>query len=187
MSERGYTIGPHAFSASALAPGLYVVATPIGNLRDVSLRALETMAAADRLACEDTRQTARLVDRYGITTPRVSYTEHNADARGEELLGEIAAGGSVALVSDAGTPLVSDPGARLVAEAVDRGIAVFPLPGAAAPIAALVASGLGGRAFTFLGFLPSKGRGATRRARTLCGPTRNAGPVREPASASSPR
>ena len=163
MSERGYTIGPHAFTAPRPASGLYVAATPIGNLRDVSLRVLETLAGADRIACEDTRQTARLLSRYGIETPRVSYNEHNAVARGPELLDAIARGETVALVSDAGTPLISDPGARLVAEAVERGLPVFPLPGPAAPVAALVASGLGGGAFTFLGFLPSK-EGARRDA-----------------------
>ena len=161
--DRRYTIGPHDFTAPALAAGLYVVATPIGNLRDVTLRALEVLAAADRIACEDTRQTARLLDRYGIASDRVSYNEHNAVARGEALLDAIEAGAAIALVSDAGTPLVSDPGARLVAGAIERNLSVLPLPGPAAPVAALVASGLGGGAFAFLGFLPGK-EGARRDA-----------------------
>ena len=160
---RGYTIGAHRFAAPSLAAGLYVTATPIGNLRDVTLRALEVLAGADRIACEDTRQTARLLDRYAIATPRTSYNEHNASTRGPALLEIVADGGAVALVSDAGTPLVCDPGARLVAEAVARGLPVHPLPGASAPVAALVASGLGGQAFAFLGFLPTK-EGARRDA-----------------------
>ena len=163
MQQRRYTIGQHDFPAPELPAGLYVVATPIGNLRDVTLRALEVLAAADRIACEDTRQSGRLLDRYAITAERVSYNEHNAERRGPELLAAIEAGAAVALVSDAGTPLVSDPGARLVAEAVARDLPVVPLPGPAAPVAALVASGLGGGAFAFLGFLPTK-EGARRDA-----------------------
>ena len=157
-----FRIETHVFEAPPLAAGLHIVATPIGNLRDVSLRALETLAGAAVIACEDTRTTATLLTRYGIETPRVSYNEHNADVRGPELLDRLESE-PVALVSDAGTPLVSDPGARLVREAVERGLAVVPVPGPAAPIAALVASGLGGGAFTFAGFLPSK-EGARRDA-----------------------
>ena len=163
MGERLYTIGPYSYEAPRPAPGLYVVATPIGNLRDVTVRALEVLAGADVIACEDTRQTARLLQRYGIDTRRVSYNEHNATERGHELMDRVADGQVVALVSDAGTPLVSDPGARLVADAVLERLPVFPVPGAAAPIAALVASGLAGAAFTFVGFLPTK-EGARRDA-----------------------
>lgn len=157
-----FSIDAHAFTAPPLEPALYVVATPIGHLRDVTLRALEVLAAADIVACEDTRTTGALLTRYAIAAERRSYTEHNADTSGPELLDAVAAGRAVALVSDAGTPLVSDPGARLVREAAERGLSVVPVPGASAPVAALVASGLAG-AFTFLGFLPSR-EGARRDA-----------------------
>ena len=156
-----FTIQNHVFDAPPPEAALFVVATPIGNLRDVTLRALEVLAAADVIACEDTRTTGVLLARYGIEGRRTAYTEHNAAERGPELLDAVAAGRAVALVCDAGTPLVSDPGARLVREAVERGLAVVPVPGPAAPVAALVASGLGEGAFTFLGFLPSR-EGARR-------------------------
>ena len=155
-----FTIQDRTFEAPPLEAGLYVVATPIGNLRDVTLRALEVLAAAV-VACEDTRTTGVLLARYGIEGRRISYTEHNATTRGPELLDMVEAGQPVALVSDAGTPLVSDPGARLVREAVERGVKVVPVPGAAAPVAALVASGLSEGPFTFIGFLPSR-EGARR-------------------------
>src|SRR6187401_2179631 len=113
-SRRGYLLGGHPAEAPALAGGLYIVATPIGNLRDITLRALETLAAADLIACEDTRVTRRLLDHYGIATPLTPYHEHNAAAARPKLLAHLAAGESVALVSDAGTPLVSDPGVKLV-------------------------------------------------------------------------
>lgn len=151
-----FRIGADRISAQPVEPGLYLVATPIGNLRDVSLRALDVLARADVVACEDTRTTKVLLQRYGLDRPRVSYTEHNADARGHELLARVEGGEVVALVSDAGTPLVSDPGTRLVAQARERSLRVFPVPGPAAPIAALVGSGLGGGAFLFHGFLPPK-------------------------------
>ena len=159
----GFVIDGHDLSAPPLAPGLYLVATPIGNLRDVTLRALEVMAAADVLAAEDTRHTRRLLDRYGIRRQLVSYHEHNEAEASERLVGELDAGRSVALVSDAGTPLVSDPGFRLVAAARMAEHAVVPIPGPSAPLAALVASGLAGAAFTFAGFLPPKS--GARRAR----------------------
>ena len=158
-----FTFRDRTFEVPPLAPALYVVATPIGNLADVTLRALDVLAAADMVACEDTRTTGVLLSRYGIAARRTAYTEHNAAERGPALLDRVEAGGSVALVSDAGTPLVSDPGARLVREAVERGLAVVPVPGPAAPVAALVASGLGEGAFTFAGFLPSR-EGARRDA-----------------------
>ena len=145
--------------APPLPPALHVVATPIGNLADITLRALDTLAACPVIACEDTRTTARLLDRYAITGRRVAYTEHNAERAGPRLLDAIAAGTPVALVSDAGTPLVSDPGQRLVAAAVARDLDVVPLPGASAPLAALVASGLMGETFTFTGFLPGRRKG----------------------------
>jgi 16S rRNA (cytidine1402-2'-O)-methyltransferase len=139
-----------------LAPGLYLVATPIGNLEDITLRALRVLRSADRIACEDTRQTAKLLSHFGIATPTVSYHLHNEQARANELLDELKAGARIALVSDAGTPAIADPGASLVSAAITAGIAVFPIPGANAAIAALIASGLSTERFTFHGFLPSK-------------------------------
>ncbi len=150
-------IGGHEHAAPPLDPALYLVATPIGNLRDITLRALETIAAADILACEDTRVTRKLLDRYGISRKAVSYHEHNAATEGPKLVAAVREGRSVALVSDAGTPLVSDPGYRLVSEARAAGIRVVPIPGPSSVLAALTASGLPAGAFLFAGFLPSKG------------------------------
>jgi 16S rRNA (cytidine1402-2'-O)-methyltransferase len=154
--ERGYTIRGHRIASAPLPPGLHVVGTPIGNLGDVTLRALDTLAAADLVACEDTRVTRRLLDRYGIEAKVVSYHEHSGPAAHRRLLDALAEGRSVALVSDAGTPLVSDPGAALVADARAAGHAVIPVPGPSSGIAALSAAGLPAEAFLFLGFLPSK-------------------------------
>src|SRR3977135_73244 len=114
---RRYFLMGQAIEAPALAPGLHVVATPIGNLRDITLRALETLAAADLIACEDTRVTRKLIDHYGITTPLTPYHEHNATQARPKILARLAAGAAVALVSDAGTPLISDPGFKLAREA----------------------------------------------------------------------
>lgn len=145
-----------------LAAGLYVTATPIGNLGDVTARALAVLRAADIIACEDTRITGRLLDRYGIETRLIPYHEHNAAKMRPVLLERLAAGGRVALVSDAGTPLISDPGYRLVREAREAGIAVFPVPGPSAVMAALSAAGLPTDRFLFAGFLPP--RSTARRA-----------------------
>ncbi|MDM9619383.1 16S rRNA (cytidine(1402)-2'-O)-methyltransferase [Rhizobium sp. AC44/96] len=145
-----------AVPARPQEPGLYLVATPIGNLGDITLRALETLAGADVLACEDTRVTRVLLDRYGIQNRPYAYHEHNADEAGPRLLAALEAGKSVALVSDAGTPLVSDPGYRLAQSAIEAGYRVVPIPGASAPLAALVGSGLPNDAFLFAGFLPTK-------------------------------
>jgi 16S rRNA (cytidine1402-2'-O)-methyltransferase len=153
---RTYILAGHPVEAPRLPAGLYPVATPIGNLRDVTLRALETIAAADVIACEDTRITRRLLDHYGITTPLTPYHEHNAAAARPKLLARLAAGEAVALVSDAGTPLVSDPGFKLVRAARDGGHAVTALPGASATLAALAAAGLPTDRFFFEGFLPAK-------------------------------
>lgn len=139
-----------------MEPGLYVVATPIGNLADVTLRALGVLQAVDVVLCEDTRITRRLLDRYGIKTRLMCYHEHNARTVGPKALARLAAGERLALVSDAGTPLVSDPGQRLVADAVAAGVAVFPIPGPSAPLAALCVSGLPTTRFLFAGFLPEK-------------------------------
>ena len=135
---------------------LYIVATPIGNLEDITLRAIRVLGEVDLIACEDTRQTRKLLDRYGIGKPLVSYHEHNEPARSAELLGELGAGKNIALVSDAGTPLIADPGYRLVERAGDEGIRVVPIPGSSALVAALSASGLPTDSFSFHGFLPSK-------------------------------
>jgi 16S rRNA (cytidine1402-2'-O)-methyltransferase len=139
-----------------LAPGLYLVATPIGNLEDITLRALRVLRSVDRIACEDTRQTAKLLGHFGIRTPTVSYHMHNERARALELVEALKNGGRIAVVSDAGTPGVADPGAQLVAEALAAGLTVFPIPGANAAVSALVASGLGAEHFRFAGFLPAK-------------------------------
>ena len=155
-SKRSYVIGQAAFTARPLEPALYLVATPIGNLSDITIRALEALAAADILACEDTRVTRKLLDRYGIRRRSTAYHEHNADKAGPGLVEAVLSGKSVALVSDAGTPLVSDPGWRLAGEVIAAGGRVVPLPGASALLAALTASGLPTDSFFFAGFLPSK-------------------------------
>jgi 16S rRNA (cytidine1402-2'-O)-methyltransferase len=143
---------------------LYIVATPIGNLEDMTLRALRILREVDEIACEDTRQTRKLLDRHGISKPLVSYHEHNEQARAEELLRALEAGKNIALVSDAGTPLIADPGYRVVAQARARGVTVSPIPGASALVSALSASGLPTDSFFFGGFLPSK---KTQRRKTL--------------------
>ncbi|MER9439609.1 16S rRNA (cytidine(1402)-2'-O)-methyltransferase [Mesorhizobium sp. M0618] len=155
-SKRSYVVGQTEIAARPLEPALYLVATPIGNLADITLRALETLAAADIVACEDTRVSRVLLERYGIRRRTTAYHEHNAGEAGPKLISALQAGQSVALISDAGTPLVSDPGYRLVGEALDHGIRVVPIPGPSAPLAALTASGLPSDAFMFAGFLPVK-------------------------------
>jgi len=139
-----------------LAPGLYVVATPIGNLEDITLRALRVLREVDLIACEDTRHTQKLLNHFEIKTPTQSYHEHNEAARARELVERIAAGGRVALVSDAGMPGISDPGERVIRTAVDRGLNVVAVPGPSALVSALVASGLPTDSFRFLGFLPAR-------------------------------
>ncbi|RWD03093.1 MAG: 16S rRNA (cytidine(1402)-2'-O)-methyltransferase [Mesorhizobium sp.] len=154
--KRSYVIGQIEIPARPLGPALYLVATPIGNLADITLRALETLAAADIVACEDTRVSRVLLERYGIRRRATAYHEHNAGEAGPKLIAALEAGQSVALISDAGTPLISDPGYRLVGEALDHGIRVVPIPGPSAALAALTASGLPSDAFLFAGFLPVK-------------------------------
>ena len=156
-TARSFVIAQTSITVRPLEPALYLVATPIGNLSDITLRALETLAGADIVACEDTRVTRVLLDRYGIKQRSTPYHEHNADEAGPRLIAALAAGKSVALVSDAGTPLVSDPGYRLVERALAAGIRVVPIPGASAVLAALTASGLPSDTFLFGGFLPVKG------------------------------
>jgi 16S rRNA (cytidine1402-2'-O)-methyltransferase len=155
-ARKSFLVGQAEMLARPLAPALYLVATPIGNLGDITLRALETIAAADILACEDTRVTRTLLSRYGIRQRPVAYHEHNAAEAGPRLIAAVREGRSVALVSDAGTPLVSDPGFRLVEAARADGLAVIPIPGPSAALAALTASGLPSDAFFFAGFLPVK-------------------------------
>lgn len=163
--QKTYVVGQAEIAARPLEPALYLVATPIGNLGDITLRALETLAASDVLACEDTRVTRVLLDRYGIRQRPVAYHEHNAAEAGPKLIAALAEGKSVALVSDAGTPLVSDPGFRLVELALAVGVKVVPIPGPSAVLAALTASGLPSDAFLFAGFLPVKdGQRRTRLA-----------------------
>jgi 16S rRNA (cytidine1402-2'-O)-methyltransferase len=148
-------------SAKPLAPGLYLVATPIGNLEDITLRALRVLRSVDRIACEDTRQTQKLLNHFGIRTPTVSYHMHNEAGRAAELTAELKAGARIAVVSDAGTPGIADPGGQIAAAAIAAGVPVFPVPGANAAISALIASGIAGAGesperFTFHGFLPAK-------------------------------
>jgi 16S rRNA (cytidine1402-2'-O)-methyltransferase len=152
-----------ADSEAPLAPGLYLVATPIGNLGDITLRALDVLKRVDRIACEDTRQTQKLLNHFEIATPTVSCHQHNELQRASELVEALKAGGSIALVSDAGMPGISDPGGWLTAQAIAAGVAVIPIPGANAALSALVASGLPAGEFLFLGFLPEKA--GARRSR----------------------
>jgi 16S rRNA (cytidine1402-2'-O)-methyltransferase len=147
----------------SLAPGLYLVATPIGNLGDITLRALEVLKHVDRIACEDTRQTQKLLNHFEIATPTVSCHQHNERERATELIEALKAGGRIAMVSDAGMPGISDPGSWLTAEAIAAGVAVIPIPGANAALSALVASGLPTGEFSFQGFLPEKA--GARRSR----------------------
>ncbi|HEX5081996.1 MAG TPA: 16S rRNA (cytidine(1402)-2'-O)-methyltransferase, partial [Blastocatellia bacterium] len=142
---------------------LYLVSTPIGNLEDITLRALRVMKEVDLIACEDTRRTRRLLDHFGIGKPLISYHEHNELKRAEELAERLSRGESIALVTDAGTPGISDPAYRIVVAAVERGVTVTPVPGATALVAGLVASGLPTDSFLFAGFLPP--RKQARRAR----------------------
>lgn len=161
--QRSYTVAGHLVEASKLASGLHIVATPIGNLGDITLRALAALAGADLIACEDTRVTRRLLDRYAIATPLTPYHDHNAETTRPKLLKRLADGAAIALVSDAGTPLVSDPGYKLARAAHEAGYAVTALPGASALLAALTVSGVPTDQFFFAGFLPPKE--AARRSR----------------------
>jgi 16S rRNA (cytidine1402-2'-O)-methyltransferase len=160
---RYYRLLAQEIEAPRADPGLYLVATPIGNLGDITLRALEILAGVDVIACEDTRVTRKLADRYGVTTPLVSYHDHNAETARPKLLARLAQGQSVALVSDAGTPLISDPGYKLVREAREAGLVVTAVPGASAVMAAVASAGLPTDRFLFEGFLPP--REQARRSR----------------------
>jgi len=162
-----YTVHGNRIEAARWAPGLHIVATPIGNLGDITVRALETLSSADLIACEDTRVTAKLLRHYGIHVPTVAYHDHNAARRRPELLEALAQGRMIALVSDAGTPLVSDPGYRLVRETIDAGHPVTALPGASALLAGLAIAGLPSDTFLFAGFLPPKTVGRRKRLETF--------------------
>ncbi len=164
MASEVYEIGGQRHVAPALAAGLYVVATPIGNLADITLRALETLAASDLILCEDTRTSRTLLTRYAIATPRQAYHEHNETGLIDAVLARIGKGEAVALISDAGTPLISDPGLPLVRAARERGIAVTALPGPSALLAALATAGLPTDRFIFVGFVPAR---QAARAKTL--------------------
>jgi len=167
----GYFIGGASFAAPPLAQGLYVVSTPIGNLRDITIRALETLAAADQVLCEDTRMSARLLDHYGIRTPRKALHEHNERARAEGIAAEVAAGKAIALISDAGTPLLSDPGFPLVRALREADLPVFAIPGPSALLSALAVAGLPTDAFSFIGFLPTKAGARGKALAALAGRT----------------
>ena len=162
-----FTVLGLAAEAERLQPGLHVVATPIGNLGDITLRALSVLAAADAILAEDKRVTRVLLAHYGVTTPIIAYHEHNAAEMRPVVLERLAAGQALALVSDAGTPLVSDPGYKLVEAAIEAGHPVTAIPGASAVLTGLVLSGLPTDRFFFEGFLPSKSGERRRRAREL--------------------
>ena len=157
---------------SPLAPGLYLVATPIGNLGDITLRALDTLKRVDRIACEDTRQTQKLLNHFEIQTPTISCHQHNERHRSAELIDALKTGARIALVSDAGMPGISDPGSWLAAEAIAAGVPVIPIPGANAALSALVASGLPTEEFHFIGFLPEKAGARRTRLESLAEETR---------------
>jgi 16S rRNA (cytidine1402-2'-O)-methyltransferase len=154
--RRSYTLHGQRLIAPPLAAGLHVVSTPIGNLSDITLRALTTLAAADVVVCEDTRVTSKLTQHYGIDASMIAYNDHNAPRVRPQILDRLASGAAIALVSDAGTPMVSDPGYKLVREAIEAGVAVYSAPGASAALAALTIAGLPTDRFFFEGFLPSK-------------------------------
>lgn len=164
---RRYAVAGAAFDAPPLTAGLYLVATPIGNLRDISLRALETLAAANVIACEDSRVTRKLTERYGIATPLTPYHEHNAAEARPRLLARLRDGQAVALVSDAGTPLISDPGYKLVRAASEAGHNVIAVPGASSVLTALAVAGLPTDRFFFEGFLPPKQAARQKRIAAL--------------------
>lgn len=167
VRPRRYAPFGTTIEAAKAAPGLYLVATPIGNLSDITLRALELLAGADLIACEDTRVTRRLTERYGITTPLTPYHEHNASQVRPKLLARLAEGHAIALVSDAGTPLISDPGYKLVVAAREAGHAVTAVPGPSAVLAALSVAGLPTDRFFFEGFLPPKQGARQKRITAL--------------------
>lgn len=167
QANEGVGEGRHLRPGSKPAPGLYLVATPIGNMGDITFRAVETLRAADLVACEDTRVTGKLMTRLGLDRPLTPYHEHNAEKARPELVARLLQGAVVALVSDAGTPLISDPGHRLVRACVEAGITVTALPGASAVLTAVQLSGLATDRFLFAGFLPNKAAARRKVLREL--------------------
>jgi 16S rRNA (cytidine1402-2'-O)-methyltransferase len=164
MAEKTYHIGPASFDAPPLASALYLVATPIGNLGDITIRALQTLAGCDVIYCEDTRVTGKLLERYGIRNTMRNYHEHNAAKARPEIVAALQHGKSIALVSDAGTPMISDPGYKLVQACVAEGLAVTAIPGASAVLTGLQLSSLPTDRFAFMGFMPEK---SSQRVKTL--------------------
>jgi len=156
MADRQFLISGHALAASPLEAGLYLVSTPIGNLKDISIRALETLAGADLILCEDTRTSSKLLNAYGIKTNKASLHEHNELKQAQSIVKEVKDGKAICLISDAGTPLISDPGFPLVRLAAEQEIAIIAIPGASAVLSALAVSGLPTDSFSFFGFLPPK-------------------------------
>jgi 16S rRNA (cytidine1402-2'-O)-methyltransferase len=167
IASRRFMLAGREIVAPAQPGGLYLVATPIGNLGDISLRALEVLAAADAIACEDTRVTRKLTEHYGIATPLTPYHDHNAEEARPKILARLGAGDVVALVSDAGTPLISDPGFKLAREAAAAGLVVTTIPGASSVLAALSLAGLPTDRFFFEGFLPPKQTARQKRIAAL--------------------
>src|SRR6201994_3919934 len=172
-TDRTFSLGGHVLTAPKAAPGLHLVATPIGNLGDITLRALETLAAVDIIACEDPRITRRLTERYAISALLKPYHEHNAALARPKILERLAQGASIALVSDAGTPLISDPGFKLVREVCAAGFQVIALPGPSSVLTALAVAALPTDRFFFEGFLPPK---ETSRRAGGTAPARGGGP-----------
>ena len=166
-TNSNFFIDPASLTVKPLESALYIVATPIGNLSDITLRALQTLAGADLIACEDTRVTGKLLQRFSIKTRMAAYHDHNAAKQSPMMLDALENGKSIALVSDAGTPLISDPGFRLINEVLEAGHKVIPLPGASSPIVALSAAGLPTDAFMFSGFLPPKTKARQTRLNEL--------------------
>ncbi len=164
---KGFYLSESDFKPQILENALYIVATPIGNLQDITLRALQVLGGVDFIACEDTRVTGKLLKRFAIKTRFISYHDHNAEKQGRQIVEILENGASIALVSDAGTPLISDPGYRLVNDVLGAGYKVIPIPGASSPINALCASGLASDSFLFAGFLPAKKQARKTRLEEL--------------------
>lgn len=167
MTGNNYRIHSIEFDAKPIDQGLYIVATPIGNLADITVRALEILASCDVVACEDTRTSRKLLDRYQITTRTVAYHEHNAEFASGKIIQALNEGKTIALISDAGTPLISDPGFRVVNDAIATGHKVIPVPGASSVLTALMAAGLPTDSFYYAGFLPNKEKARIDRFKEL--------------------
>lgn len=169
MTEKTYQIGSANFDAKPIEKGLYIVATPIGNLSDITIRALEVLSSCDVIACEDTRTSRKLLDRFNITTRTVAYHEHNAEFASGKIIEALDEGKTIAVISDAGTPLISDPGFRVVNDAIAAGHKVIPIPGASSVLTAMMAAGLPTDSFYYAGFLPNKAKARKDRFAELAG------------------